>query len=163
MWMERTNDCGPSWTLVVHDRFSGGAIGTCHGCEASNVERRSAPVASVVHARPPIGARLVLIERGFGRKPHGRRRQASSRAVRHWGVCGNGGWMLGRAMPENGSGRWWEFVRIVTDLETVVTEARELAGRAGVRACLHEGKGCRSIASLDSPNSTHSNSFPSNA
>jgi hypothetical protein len=49
------------------------------------------------------------------------------------------GYMIGRALEQIGPGPWWEYIRIVKDLEVALTEARALASAAMVRAWMHEG------------------------
>ena len=49
------------------------------------------------------------------------------------------GWMLGRALKQNGPGPWWEFIAIFPDLGSAVSEARDLARQRGVGTWFHEG------------------------
>ena len=47
------------------------------------------------------------------------------------------GFMLGRVLPELGPGPWWEYIKIATDQNAALEEARLMAHEAKVRAWLH--------------------------
>jgi hypothetical protein len=50
-----------------------------------------------------------------------------------------GGWLIGRALEQQGPGPWWSYVALVADFDVAVRRARELARADGVRAWFHEG------------------------
>jgi hypothetical protein len=47
------------------------------------------------------------------------------------------GFLIGRAMPEDGPGPWWQYIQTVATQEEAFVIARELAARTGARAWLH--------------------------
>jgi hypothetical protein len=46
--------------------------------------------------------------------------------------------MIGRALPEIGPGPWWTYIKIVSDRDDAVRQAKALAAEAGSRAWFHE-------------------------
>jgi len=47
------------------------------------------------------------------------------------------GFLIGRVMPEDGPGPWWQYLRTIADQEQAFAVARELAAAAGTRAWSH--------------------------
>jgi hypothetical protein len=47
------------------------------------------------------------------------------------------GFMIGRALAENGPGPWWEYVKVVHSYDEALAFAREIAANANSRAWFH--------------------------
>ena len=50
-----------------------------------------------------------------------------------------GGWLLGRALEEEGPGPWWEYVGVAPEFTDALSRAARLANRAGARVWFHAG------------------------
>ena len=45
-----------------------------------------------------------------------------------------GGFMLGRVLPDLGPGPWWEYIKVASDQDAAMKEARSMADQANVHA-----------------------------
>jgi hypothetical protein len=50
-----------------------------------------------------------------------------------------GGWLLGRALEEEGPGPWWEYVGVAPEFTDALSRAAKLASRSGARVWFHAG------------------------
>lgn len=56
------------------------------------------------------------------------------------------GFLIGRAMPREGPGPWWQYIQTVADRDQAFASARDLAAASGGRAWFHqEGDDYRQI------------------
>lgn len=56
------------------------------------------------------------------------------------------GFLIGRAMPEDGEGPWWQYIRTIADQDEALRVAIGLAAASNTRAWLHlEGDQYRKI------------------
>jgi hypothetical protein len=49
------------------------------------------------------------------------------------------GYLIGRALVQNGPGPWWEYVTIFSTYEDALRQARAMAHATGRNAWLHKG------------------------
>ena len=61
------------------------------------------------------------------------------------------GFLVGRALPQQGAGPWWQYIKTFGELQEAVTHARQLAMAASVRGWFHEGDTYIQIQLDDSP------------
>lgn len=47
------------------------------------------------------------------------------------------GYLIGRALPQDGPGPWWQYVRTIADQDEALKVARELAAASNARAWIH--------------------------
>ena len=47
------------------------------------------------------------------------------------------GYLIGRALPEQGPGPWWQYVAVLEHYEDAEVVARQMSARAGTKAWLH--------------------------
>ena len=59
------------------------------------------------------------------------------------------GWMLGRVLPMENSGPWWEYLDVVAELPEAVKRGKVLARTAAVRLWVHTGRGHYDPVALD--------------
>jgi hypothetical protein len=65
------------------------------------------------------------------------------------------GFMIGRAMAQEGPGPWWQYIRVMVDYNDAVTFAREIASEDRAQAWLYKDGKYISLGGSDSPGPAH--------
>jgi hypothetical protein len=65
------------------------------------------------------------------------------------------GFMIGRSMPQNGPGPWWQYIRVMSDYDAAVTFARDIAREDRAQAWLYRDGKYISLGGADSHGPAH--------